>query len=516
MHRFITRHADKITGVLRGFDRLVFRGHLSPLCHEGGVGRFLMSQDVLLKHFGTFVQTMTRMIRDGAEEVAGRLRIPVRYLQSARESKEKIARQILAERKIRSGAICVLSAVEPCWSWQVRRSREHRHSQQLRRRWTKCLHHYHYFLDRELGFCHVRVQTWMPYMVQVCINGREWLGRQLDRQRLRYARHDNCFPHLGSPERVQRIMDGMLTLPWSSILGDLVDRANPGLRSIVNAVGRDYYWTVHQAEWATDVMFRDAEYLARSYPRLVQHAIREFHSPDVLRFLAKSPAASNYRGEVTTDYKRRIEGVRVKHSAKANSVKMYDKAGSVLRVETTINQPGEFKVRRRAQGNPDSDCRPRPMRKGIADFKPLAKAADRSNRAYLDALSIVDDPTTLDEVVMPVTCRASIGGRRVRGLRPWADPDLPLLRAIGRGEFLVNGFRNRDLVPLLFPGPHDANQRKKIAAKVTRLLRLLRAHGVIEKIEGTHRYRVTPSGRRLATAVVAAGAASLSLLQQCA
>ena len=195
---------------------------------------------------------------------------------------------------------------------------------------------------------------------------------------------------------------------------------------------------------------------------------------------------------------------------------MYDKAGSVLRVEATINQPGEFKVRRRAQGNPDSDRRPRPMRKGIADLKPLAKAADRSNRAYLDALSIVDDPTTLDDVVMPVTRRASIGGRRVRGLRPWADPDLPLLRAIGRGEFLVNGFRNRDLVPLLFPGPHDANQRKKIAAKVTRLLRLLRPHGVIEKIEGTHRYRVTPSGRRLATAAVAAGAAFLSQLQRCA
>lgn len=514
MHRFITRHANKITGVLSGFDRLVFRGQLMPLCHEGGVRAFLASQDVLLKHFGTFVETVTGMIRDGAAGVADRLRLPVRYLESSRIRKEEVARKLLAERPMRSGAICMLSVIEPCSSWQVFRSRA-AGTQQVQRRLRKCLHHYHYFLDRDLGFCHVRIQTWMPYTVQICINGREWLGRQLDRARLRYSRADNCFPHLASADRAQEIMDRMLGLPWPSILGELVERANPALASIADAVRSDYYWTVHQAEWATDVMFRDPASLARSYPALVRHAMTDFHCPDVLRFLAKSPS-SNYRGEVTSDYKRRIEGVRVKHTAKANSVKMYDKAGNVLRVETTINQPGEFKVRRRAQGKPDSDARMRPLRKGIADFRALAKTADRSNRAYLDALSVVDDTHTVAEVVVPVTEPASIGGRRVRGLRPWANPDLPLLQAIGRGEFLVNGFRNRDLLPLLFPGQVDPDQRKKLSARVTRLLRLLRAHRVIEKIAGTHRYRVTSSGRRLIAAVVAAGAASLSQLKQCA
>jgi len=515
VRRFITRHSDKITGVLSGFDRLVFRGQLLPLCHDGGVGAFLASQGVLLKHFGEFVETVTTMLREGAASVADRLGIPVRYLESSRIRKEDVAKRILAECPIRSGAICMLSIVEPCASWQVRRSREHKHPQRLQRRSTKCLHHYHYFLDRDLGFGHVRVQTWMPYTVQICINGREWLGRQLDRARLRYTRADNCFPHLASPDRVQEIMDGMLRLPWPSILGELVERANPALAAIAGQVHSDYYWTVHQAEWATDILFRDPASLARSYPALVRHAISDFQSRDVLRFLAKRPSPG-YHGEVTTDYKRRIEGVRVKHAAKANSVKMYDKAGRVLRVETTINQPGEFKVRRRAQGKPDSECRPRPLRKGIADFRALAKTADRSNRAYLDALSVVDDTHTVAEVVMPVTEHATIGGRRVRGLRPWADPDLPLLQAVGRGEFLVNGFRNRDLLPLLFPGSHDADSRKKLSARVTRLLRLLRAHDVIEKINGTHRCRVTASGRRLIAAVVAAGAASLSQLKQCA
>jgi hypothetical protein len=213
VHRFITRHADKITGVLRGFDRLVFRGQLLPLCHDSGVRTFLTSQGVLLKQFGEFVETVTGMIRDGAASVADHLGIPVRYLESSRTRKEEVAKRFLERQPIRSGAICMLSIVEPCSSWKVRRSRQHEYPQQLERRFAKCLHHYHYFLDRDLGFCHVRVQTWMPYTVQICINGREWLGRQLNRARLRYTRADNCFPHLGSPHRVQEIMDGMLTLP---------------------------------------------------------------------------------------------------------------------------------------------------------------------------------------------------------------------------------------------------------------------------------------------------------------
>ena len=91
---------------------------------------------------------------------------------------------------------------------------------------------------------------------------------------------------------------------------------------------------MHQSEWATDVMFEDAESLAELYPSLVRYAVADMHSPDVLRFLGKR-LSPNYQGEVTTDFKRRVEGVRVKHTARANSVKMYDKQGSVLRIETT-------------------------------------------------------------------------------------------------------------------------------------------------------------------------------------
>ena len=482
--------------------------------------RFLASQDVLLKDFEPFAKDLTGMIRDAATVVGKQLHEKVHYLSSPTVSKEMVARNYQSDRPNRFGPICVLSALEPCSTWQVHRSRERKTPQEFRRCLAKCLHHYHYFRDRRLGFMHVRVQSWFPFQVQVCVNGREWLGRRLDERRLRYRRAGNCFPWIASPEIAQELMNDMLDLPWRDLLDELAVAANPVLGTLMDELGQGCYWTVWQSEWATDVMFKDTESLAACYPAFVRHAMENLGSADVLRFLGRK-LHGNYEGEVTSDYKRRVEGVRVKHCAGRNSGKMYDKQGSVLRTETTINNPAEFKVRRKAHGDPDSEVALRPLRRSVVDLKRLVRVGKNSNRRYLDTLATVGCETPMERIIEPLTRPTELAGRRVRGLRPWTDLDFRLLRAAGSGDFLINGFRNRDIRGFLFPDPDsdvppDPRQRRKDAAKVSRLLRLLRAHGLIERVTGTHRYHVTTLGRSVITGIVAARQATLSGLQQCA
>ena len=107
-------------------------------------------------------------------------------------------------------------------------------------------------------------------------------------------------------------------------------------------------------------------------------------------------------------------------------------------------------------------------------------------------------------------------GRRVRALRPWSEDDRLLLKAISRGEFAVGGLRNRDLLPLLFPESAvlPAEQRRRYSARVTRRLRLLRAHGIIRKVTGTHRYVLTKGGAQTATAILQYQQVSLAQLQK--
>jgi hypothetical protein len=515
VHSFIARHASKITGVLKGFDRLLFRGHLRRLNFPEGITGFLRRQGVLLKDFGEFAQQLTTMVRDEVARVAELTGRPAAYLESSAVRKEDAARRLLAKHPTKAGLVCILSCVEPCMTWQVFRSRKAQ-TQEVRRRSGKCLHHYFYFLDPTFGWMHVRVQTWIPFTVQICVNGREWLANRLDEIGLGYRRADNCFLALEDTAATQRVMDQMVSLPWSRTLDRFVTAVNPVLDDIQKHSLGSYHWTLHQCEFATDVMFKSTGDLANLYPRLARYAIADLGSRDTMRFLGKQ-LVETFRGEVVTTYKHRPEGVCVRHAASGNSIKMYDKQGSVLRVETTTNNPSQFKFRRRAEGDPDSELKLRPMRKGVADIRPRATASAHANARYLDALAAVDSDRTLEDVLQKILQRAELGDRKVRALKPWSDPDVELLRVIGRGSFITNGFRNRDILPLLLvASPDDPVAHRKAAAKLSRHLRLLRAHKVIRRVEGTHRYVVTAQGRLLIAAVLAALEASVSKLKQCA
>ena len=203
----------------------------------------------------------------------------------------------------------------------------------------------------------------------------------------------------------------------------------------------------------------------------------------------------------------------IKHRVNKNSIKMYDKQGSVLRVETTINNADEFKVYRPVEGDPQGDCDWRRLRRGVADLHRRAQVSQAANERYLAALQPVNQSTPLGELAAQVTCPVTWRGRRVRGLRPLSADDMALLSAVSRGEFTVNGFRNRDLRQILYGESPPADERRRQSAKLTRLLRMLRAHGLIKKVPSTHRYVLTDRGRSIITAVIQASKADTETLK---
>jgi len=512
METFLSRYRSRVTAVLCGFDRLVFRGTLLALVRPGGMFAFLTRAGVQLLDFKTYVlRTSERVIESSLAE-ARRLDRPVIYLPSSSLSKEDLARRVLAERPVARGLICALRIVEPCMSFEYHRS-QNRSERGLRLRPRKCLHIYKYWMHPRFGFMSARIQTWFPFNVQVCLNGREWLATELQRRRMDFKRHDNCFTWLAEPARAQRLMDKQLTLAWPAALDAIARTLNPAHAAIFEPWPMSYYWSAYQTEWASDLLFQDPRSLAGVYPALVRHATGHFASPDVMRFLGRK-AHGNFTGELLTSFKDRPEGVRVKHWVNGNSIKMYDKAGSVLRVETTIARTTDFKVYRPKQGAPADKLAWLPLRKGVADLHRRAELSQRANGAYLDALAAVDDDTPLSTVFDAVSRPTAWRGRRVRALRIGDPADIALLKAISRGEFATAGLRNRDLRRLLFAAKSNASavETRRLSARVSRLLRLLRAHGVIHKIPRSHRYKLSPKGRQLTATLFAARTATIKQL----
>jgi len=503
--RFLSRYGSLVTGVLSGFDRLVFRGTLQRLIRSFGMYYFLSDSGIGLLEFKKYARDTTEKVKCAAVAEARRLNRPFQYLTDSTRSKEDLARQILADSPVQQGLICMFTALEPCRTFEYHRSSDHS-ERGLRLVSGKCLHLYKYSLDPVFGFMNTRLQTWFPFNIQICINGREWLSRQLMRKgRTDFKRVRNCFPSMGDFALAQRLMNDQLRTDWPRALNRIARSVNPLHTKIFRHSPADYYWSAYQTEWATDVVFRSPAVLADLYPQLIRFAMLHFHSPDVMRFLAQK-APGNFTGQIITSFKDRAEGVRVKHWLRGNSVKMYDKAGSVLRVETTIAQTEDFKVFRPSSNGLPDQMAWLPLRKGVADLHRRAEVSNRSNTVYLNALAAVEDTTPcsklFDAVSHPIVNSAA---RRVRALRLNDPAELALLETICRGEFSTSGFRNRDIRNRLYPPAllADPAECRRLSARTGRLLRILRAHGLIYKIQNTTRYRLSARGDLLTAALFA-------------
>lgn len=507
MERFVKRYADRIVGSIAGFDRILFRGNLISICHPEGMARFLSSQRVLYKDFSAFVQRFSKRVKERAEQIAKESGRPLIHLRSPKASKEDFVRAIIERDQLTAGLICVLSCVEPCGSFSIRGDRA---SKQLKlvAETRQCQHLYFYFLDAEFGLLHVRLQTWLPLTIQVCINGREYLARQLLREGITFTQADNCFTAIGDFARAQKLSDQLVTRKWKPFLDALARRVNPWLERKSEIRLHCYYWTIRQGEYATDILFRDPQALADIYPALLAHAIKHFHTADVLRFLGRK-ARSLSSGEVKSSLQQRFEGVRIKHWLHENSIKMYDKQGSVLRIETTINKPKRFRVRRRK--HKQGAFAWLPLRKGIADIRRRVQLSRAANERYLQALAVVGEPTPsyklLDQVSKPIVQ----GQQKFRALRPVSPEDSALFEVLLDGKFALQGIRNKDIRQQLWPRP-DKQKERKLAARVTRSLTLLKSHNLIYRVPKTNYYRTTKLGDEVMTTALKFRKSNIALL----
>ena len=489
---------------------------LRPLYQPSLMMRYLIRVGVLLKDFAAFAAGWTERVRAAAHQLAQQTGRPLLYLHGSSQRKELLARERARRDGLSSGLIGIWSVVEPCLTYFVRRDRQQK-KLVLRLEPGKCLHYYFYFLHEQLGLLHFRLQTWFPFAIHACINGRHWLARQLDQAGVDYLQRENCFTWIKDVTKAQALAQAQLQSCWPVLLQPLLEQCHPHAAELCRPLALSYYWSVTESEYATDVMFKTPSALARLYPALVRQGIQHFGSTDVLRFLGHKTQANgrvhgNHQGEVLSTLKHRPEGLRLKHQANGNSVKLYDKQGSVLRVETTLNRPHQFRVYRSSERDPEGKKRWQVLRRGIGDLHRRAEICQSINGRYLEALASMHTGQSAGELARTV-CRAiKQDGRRYRGLNPWSEPDAALLQVISRAEWIVSGFRNRDLRTALYSAKADLIEQRRQTGRVTRALALLRAHAIIKRVKGTYRYQLTTQGRRIVTALLAARQADVEKL----
>jgi hypothetical protein len=480
------RYADKISGVLSCFDRVVITGTLPEICHAEAMGRHLTQQGVRLFDYTQWAEPLREEIRQYAERLASEAGLTIEFIRRKNFRKEDRVRELLNKRGDHPGLVHIFSAMESCPSFKPWYDKATGKTSLLSTE-GRCLHYYFYFIDQELGLCYLRVPTWAPFRLQFYFNGHNQVARQLSGRGIGYRLVDNVFVEIEDFERAQAVADSLR----AEALHRLLDRIAGWLCPILPHFKIGYHWSLMQVEYATDIVFGGVKDLRPVYEELIRTAIHTVKPENVATFLGRK-LDERFAGEIGNDLRTRIDGTRIKHHMGRNSIKMYDKLGRVLRLETTSNDVTFFKHYRRVEHRDGTwVMKNASVKKSIYSLPALAELMRAANRRYLEFLSALDDPTAgikdLDRISKP----AKEGQRTYRGINLLAEEDRVVLEAIFRGEFNLSGFQSRHLQDLL-PG--------KTPSQVWRLLKRLRTHGLIKKVGRTYKYYVT----RLGQAVIGA------------
>lgn len=483
------RYADQIQLVLSCFDRVVLTGTLPQFGHARVATQELYRLKIRIFDFPEFANGLRQAIRAHTEALATQEGVTIEFVRSPEVRKERRIEQVLARRGEHPGLVHILSAMESCSSFQPWHDKQTGKTY-LRGDSGKCLHYYFYFIDEELGLCYLRVPTWAPFRLQFYFNGHNWLARQLTRRDIGFTQLDNVFLAIDDPSRAQKLVHDFSVKRLHRRLNTIVQSYCPAVLETFEA---GYHWSVMQAELATDIAFRSPADLAPLYEQLVRTSIHAVKADQVATFLGRK-LDPRYQGEVGNHFHTRIQGTRIKHHMGRVSLKMYDKFGLVLRLETVANDVSFFKHHRRVEHRDGTwEMKLAPVRKSIYSLPAVADLMGAANRRYLEFLSTIDDLSAGVKQLDRVTAPAHEGKRTYRGFNFMAVADVGLLRAISRGEFTISGFQNKDLRSHI--ANHDGRQ-------ISHVLKRLRTHGLIKKIGRSYKYYVTRLGRRIAATVL--------------
>jgi len=480
------RYDERIAGVLSCYDRVVITGTLPTICYAEGMTRFLYASGIKIFDYPAFAQTLRDRVRDAAASLAATAGLTIEHIAKSHIRKEAVVQRVLEQRGEHPGLVHIISAMEACDAYRPWHDKA-THKTFVRPDSGKCLHYYFYFMDAAFGLIYLRVPTYCPFRLQFYCNGHNWLARRLTVEGIDYTMVDNAFARIGDWSRAQELADAFSPERLHRTLDRYASKCCP----VSDVFGQSYHWSLMQVEYATDLAFRSTITLGPLYEQLVRESVISVKADQVASFLGRK-ITPQLAQEIGSQFSTRIEGTCVKHRFGKASIKMYDKAGIVLRIETTTNDVSFFKHHRKVEHRDGPSTREMaPVKKSIYSLIDLREILLGCNKRYLAHLSALDDFSAGRRALDRLTKSREVDGRTVKGINFFEAGDKALLQAMQNPRVNIAGIRRGDLMPGL---------RMFSPARLSRQLRRLRDIGVIKRVTGTYRYYLTKAGRAAAAA----------------
>lgn len=478
------KYSAELHGVLNCYDRIIITGNVHPLCYAKGMTGYLYAHNIRIFDYPMFAQPLRDAIRANAKAIAKEQGLEIEFISKSKGiRKETRIKEILHTRGDHPGLVHIFSAMEQCPSYKPWHNKQ-THKTYVKSARAKCLHYYFYFIDEELGLSYLRVPTWCPFRLQFYFNGHNWLANQLKQQGVAFKQYDNAFLEIGDFDTANQLAAELDIEKLHAKLDGLAQQYCP----VVEGLGLQYSWSIMQAEYATDLIFKNQQTLQAFYPYLLETLIQAVKPADIATFLGRK-MHGNYQGEMGNRFNVRWLGTRIKHHMGSVSIKMYDKFNIILRIETTTNDVSFFKQFRQVHHRDGSTTTKwAPMIKTIYSLPVLKDVMFAANQRYLKFISDVETPEIGAQKLHQLTETKTENNRRFKGFNLLSEEDTFVFRLLAHGEFFISGFTNKSLRQHL---------TSKNSGQVSRLLKRLRVHGLIKRVGRRYKYYLTEFGRQV-------------------
>jgi hypothetical protein len=475
--------AGRVTLEIEGIDRLYLNVYVPRLQHVGGVvgffrghrGQPIASSALMAPISLAFVAAIERYVREQDVPL-------ITFTKGQRKddvAKEHLARFTAAGKT--EGVLFVGKAQEKAsvYRTEKRRTPDGRTYPWLVRTTAMVNQYYFYGVDRDFGPFFLKLCSYFPYTARLCVNGHEYLKRQLTQVGVGFEALDNGLLSCTDPARAQAICDALGAEQLDALLRKWLDRLPQPFTSADQEAGYRYEVSILQAEFSlTQVL--DRPLTGRVFFEEVIREHLDLGRPDQVQLIfdrrVTTRTPGRFRTRVITEGVIPSLHVDYKHSR----IKQYHKEGQALRTETTINDTRDFGIGKR-----------------LTNLPALRTVGFGANRRLLDVQRVSHDCQLGAAAFAQITQPITVDGQRAAALRFEQDRVQALLSALIVFSLLPTGFSNRDLrehlAPLLGLAPSQLPP-----GRMTYDLRRLRLHGLIERLPRTHRYRLTPDGRRTA------------------
>jgi hypothetical protein len=322
--------------------------------------------------------------------------------------------------------------------------------------------------------------------LQFYFNGHNWLAARLREQGIAFELCDNAFLDIADFDRANELTAQFDVEALHAKLDHLAQTYCP----VGITLNLEYSWSIMQAEYATDLVFKQQSTLQAIYPHLLETLIQVVKPADIATFLGRK-LHGNYQGEMGNRFNVRLLGTRIKHQMGQVTLKMYDKFGVILRIETTVNNVSFFKQYRKVKHRDGTTTTKwAPMKKTIYSLPALQDLLRAANQRYLKFISDIETPEVGVQKLHQLAETKLDNNRRYKGFNLFTEEDTSFFRLLLRGEFFISGFTNKRLRQHL---------PDKSSSQVSRLLKRLRVHGLVKRVANTYKYYLTAFGRQVVT-----------------